>query len=250
MLTSRQWLALGNWTLLTGLALLGIGFSLDRNVLAGVIVLFSGLAALLICAVSLIFALVTAFVVRMSGAEELTLPVGYNPVGRVQTRWSESDELDSVFRLARELIPEGHPRRNAVEERLLRNSQLVRLVYLAHGGSYRLEGYIILYPLNRSAVSAVLAGEICAGLQIRPRHVQQRWTSASGIYIAAAAGSTWRARAAVVTLLEVMTENISPEWIFARPVTKDGLRLMRKSGFQPLFDTKNVWALRYRTGAR
>ncbi|CAL9583893.1 hypothetical protein SUDANB1_05077 [Streptomyces sp. enrichment culture] len=249
MLTSRQWLGLGNWTLLTGLALLGVGITLDGDSMVGIIVIACGLIALLVCAVALIFSAVTAYVVRMSGVAELALPPGYNPVGRVQTRWSASDELDPVFRLARELIPDGHPRRQAVEERLHRNSQLVRLVYIARGNAYKLDGYVILYPLNRAAVSAVLAGDICAGQQIRPRHVKQRWTSASGIYIAAAAGRSWRGRAAVVTLLEVMTENISPEWIFARPVTKDGLRLMRKSGFRPLFDEKNVWALRYRTAS-
>jgi hypothetical protein len=88
----------------------------------------------------------------------------------------------------------------------------------------------------------MLSGQIASGRQIELSDIDSTWSlPVAGVYIASAAGRTWRGKAAVVATIQQTVSHVSPVWVFGRPVTKDSFRLMTRLGFKPISDHKGIW---------
>jgi hypothetical protein len=222
-----------------GLAVLGLTSAVSsrlRNLL-----LLGGL--ILVALAVLMFLL--AIGLRLFGAKEwfddaFNLVLSRTPA--LTPVWLTESDLPRVYNLASELLPRGHPERDMVEKRLVKNRKIIRGVCKGNTADGELLGYFIIYPLGKRATKQLMDGTIVQGHQILPDLIYSEWRAPESIYIAALAARTIAGRAATLAALkDIVFTYKRPPVLFARPVSQDGLRLLKSHHFHPIKDPNNAW---------
>lgn len=106
---------------------------------------------------------------------------------------------------------------------------------------YELLGYFSILPLTRSAAELVQKEEL-AGAEFTTEHIVKPRQTPAAFYIGGIAGTGRRAKAEalgylkarVLELEEAARENGDSAVFLTRPITSDGLRLMKKYDFYPV----------------
>jgi pimeloyl-ACP methyl ester carboxylesterase len=115
--------------------------------------------------------------------------------------------------------------------------RVVKRVIVADGERHeRLSGYFCVIPLSSTAMSSVKDGTLRGG-QLTMNHVPVSSGETATLYIGAVAARDLASRAVVLEALRLHVNYYSKELgfheVITRPVTNDGLRIVKKYGFQP-----------------
>lgn len=103
-------------------------------------------------------------------------------------------------------------------------------------GNPEVQGYLVIMRLSAAGVEA-LRDKSFNGANPAKEHLCRKNGAAKGIYVGAIAANGIKARAAIIHCLTSFPYRQAykgAENIYARAATKDGLRTIRKKGFQPL----------------
>lgn len=115
--------------------------------------------------------------------------------------------------------------------------RVVKRVMVADGERHeRLSGYFCVIPLSSTAMASVKDGTLRGG-QLTMNHVPASSEETAALYIGAVAARDLASRAIVLEALRLHVHYYSKELgiheVITRPVTNDGLRIVRKHGFRP-----------------
>jgi len=156
--------------------------------------------------------------------------------------------ISDVFRLGSSPIGIGveHPDEVLLKRRFAKNPNIIWAIYERETGM--IAGYYIVYPLNPEGKLLIEQKQIKNAKDISDEHLSENFESASCIYLGMLCGRTEDARAYVLyRLISDLNHftNLYPniEKFFARPATKDGLRIIRKYSFNPIDDSTEIWSL-------
>lgn len=122
-----------------------------------------------------------------------------------------------------------------------RNSQTLRLVERHRGAETRLMGIALMVPLSVEAETRIRRRDM------RDPHdadigaeALANWET-NAAYIAGIAGSSERGRGYAMGICESWLREHGVEVAFARPVSRDGERVLRRWGFSPLGAPSKFW---------
>lgn len=100
----------------------------------------------------------------------------------------------------------------------------------------KLVGSFKLLPITRSGVSD-LEADLVSGSTFRERHIARRPRDTAAYYIGDVIGTNRVAQAAIVShLRQLVSTNLTRLPVYARPLSRDGERLMSKLGFHCVAD--------------
>jgi hypothetical protein len=165
-------------------------------------------------------------------------------VGRYVCRWASTDQdFSDAWNLLYEILPEDViTPLGAMRDRLDSNRRLMKLIESVDGKTKRLLGVVTIFPLNAKATKGILLGDITTGRELHGCHIAKTWRRANSIYVSVTGACTWRSRALAVLLIEQIIQDAGVSNVFARPATRDGLRVMQRAGFVPLTVPKSkIW---------
>ena len=166
-------------------------------------------------------------------------------VGNQTFRWaSSSADVTAAHDYLASFMPEDPPSLEVLIALQARNSKSIRLVERLGDGHIRLVGVLIAAPLTTLGVRQLAARKIrrVEDAQLQ-RHVCTTWRKPAGIYIGGVAGSDASAKIAAILATITLIEQSAPCVVFTRPVTKDGMRIIRRHGFTPVSGTGPMWSL-------
>lgn len=137
------------------------------------------------------------------------------------------------------------------------NIEIFRKFYYANPKSYycirtdktkKIVGFYFLIPLTKEANKLIQNGIIVDGRLIKQEHICNTYDQAYALYIGNLAAKSNHSKAFILFLLkkqigEILTKNNKIEAIYARPGTKDGLRLLTKYGFNKMMPESVIWKL-------
>lgn len=166
---------------------------------------------------------------------------------RFTSRWASSeadvaavydffcDQLEDRSEVSMEMMRSLH----------LRNPQTLRLVERSSGAETRLVGIVILVPLTSEAADlarrTVIRDPFDANIAI---HAAPTW-EVNAAYIGGIAGLGVSGRAVALTFCETWLSQHSIIEAFARPVSDDGERALRRWGFRSIGKPSLFWMLNY-----
>jgi len=166
-------------------------------------------------------------------------------IGRSRT-WCEcrpvsSRNIHEVFELMHDFFEDETPSKNRMRQWQRKNKNVLTAVYLQGltGGRKRstLVGVYKIVPLTRSAVAA-LASERKTGATIETDDITAENEQPAGLYIGDVVAVTGKAKGEVIrqlknTVAKLLRPGLS---IYTRPLTRDGVRLVRKYQFITVSD--------------
>jgi hypothetical protein len=152
-------------------------------------------------------------------------------------RQAERGELKKVLRFAARLIPETPTLRTA--KNLLNRNPSILWVLEKKGGVFgmewrRLVGFFSLLPVTSDAARSLRKGDL-EGIHFGPDHICSPGQFSPSLYIGALAATRGHARDQLLMYLRGRIEEEVAHGVrelFARPVTQDGLRLVKRHGFE------------------
>ncbi len=238
----QNWqLAIGAWCLSTLLGIVGIAVSVSNpsqvtwlralSVVLGAIALGSFVAAL-------------HRTLSLLGR----LPLGNRDlpgmrIGIHTTRWAQSprDVADAHDFLA-SLLPHDPPSLTLMQGLYQRNPLCIRLVESERNSRRRLVGMVVIAPLTARAVKDFQAKTVTSldSAMLR-RYVTRTWHRPQGVYLGGVAGTTPAGRAWALSFLESFLLSSGTKDLIARPVSPDGLRVLKTAGFMPIGEPSPFW---------
>lgn len=155
-------------------------------------------------------------------------------------RAAKDDELEPLHQLCTEILSEGISDLHTWRQRHKRNPNIFYVVFRQESspGSSKQEivGGFSMIPLNQSA-SELVGEEELIGLQITPDHIPPNGERIASVYIAWLVGRGQKAKGYVISFLgRIMDEygKSGVTTVYTRPITEDGLRLIKRHTFTPV----------------
>jgi hypothetical protein len=148
-------------------------------------------------------------------------------------------DVKPVFELMKQFFGEETPSRNRMLEWQRRNKMVLTAVYVKklRGGrtTQKLVGVFKVLPLTSQAV-ALLESEQLTGATLSANHIAAEGDQVAALYIGDVAASTHQGKAEVLRQLKHAVERqLKPGVsVYTRPLTADGIRLVRKYNFIPV----------------
>jgi hypothetical protein len=160
------------------------------------------------------------------------------PMSNYTCRQIKAQEVATVRRFAENHIGPAMPTDQQLRAMLAVNHDLFYAIESPPqngNGPPALVGFFSILPLKQGAVLRLERAELI-GAELLPDHITRKKGTPRGIYIGSVAGCGFRARAfaldRLITVVNTLCRKHNISKVFARPVTGDGLRLLRKFGFK------------------
>jgi hypothetical protein len=154
------------------------------------------------------------------------------------SRIASGDEIAKLLAFAQmHLEPVGMPTEQQLRDLLTANQELF---YIVEGrdddnpSTRKMVGCFTIIPLKQGAVRQLEDGSL-QGAGIRPDNITKRKRTAKGFYVGIVIGADLYAKGFTLKHLEMEMDRLCKNGVmkvFTRPVTDDGLRLVRKQGFR------------------
>jgi hypothetical protein len=151
--------------------------------------------------------------------------------------------------MGRESIGDVHPNAKILSERLRRNPKVLQ-VFGRHCANdcFEIRGYSLLYPLTEEAGAAIAAGQIRSGKELTVEALMPDFENAQYLYIGMlfATPDTTARSYAKSYLREELARQLAHgkmKFVFGRPATPSGLRLLRDYGFGAIAAEGDIWSI-------
>jgi hypothetical protein len=159
----------------------------------------------------------------------------------------QSKCLKELCRIGHKLIGDNHIDEETLKLRLSKNNRIVKIIKSLRNNKKGISGYYIAYPISKDADNLLQKKFIRNGKEIRDEQILTDFSRAHAIYISMVAGRNIHSKAfSLYVLRKDLTEYIEKyrkiKKLYAKPSTKDGLRILTKYGFEPLGDGTEVWS--------
>lgn len=135
------------------------------------------------------------------------------------------------------------------ETQALYNHNRKCLYSVVDGNTTTVVGYFCLLPLTIKGESQVADKDLFAS----PRDLsmfKKKMTKGSSIYIGSLAAGSSKAKAATLQLAKTTLVDLEINKAYTRPITRDGVRLVKRNGFVPVSEhdkiDKNVYVVKIR----
>jgi rifampicin phosphotransferase len=164
-------------------------------------------------------------------------------VGVHSSRWAGSPaNVNDAHAFFVALLEHDPPSLKLMQSLHHRNPRTIRIIYSEREVARSIVGLVILVPLTQRGMREIEDRQLTSTTTVNlERHVSKSWRRARGAYIGGVAGSTTAGRAWALSTCEFLLEHSGVEVVYARPASKDGLRVMRASGFVPLGEPSQFW---------
>lgn len=146
-------------------------------------------------------------------------------------------ELPAIHRLAREFLGDEVSPIEVMQRWHGKNSSVFHLIVTLKRTSFeskkRMVGYCCMLPLTEIGVNKITAGEI-TGRDISIEYIASSRKECAAVYIGGIAAKGSKARAVLLAILRKEFASANRKWsgiFYARPITRDGLRIAKKNGF-------------------
>jgi len=155
----------------------------------------------------------------------------------------KKSDISDICKLGRKLISNNHADESVLIKRVERNRNIIK-AFSDHGNEIR--GYYIIYPINKDADSRIFEGKVRNAKSLKESDLTKTIGAASAIYISMLAGEGRHAKALALYNLKRDLRKISlnskkVKKLYAKPASQDGLRLMKKYGFEPVGGESEIW---------
>lgn len=155
----------------------------------------------------------------------------------VRVRWNQ---LEEFYAFCTQLFGEDIADFHRVREWYSKNPNVLYAIYsLRHFGfvtKSKLVGCFSVFPVTKDAKELLERNEL-KGTELRATQITRPECGAAALYIGAIGASGFRAKqetlAALLGYVHSRT-NKRTHVVFTRPITKDGMRLAKKHGFEPV----------------
>ncbi len=233
-------LTVAGWCFSTTLGIVGIAVSVSNRSQASLLTVLSlalGAAAFLFFITSLVRTL--SLIRRLPlGSRSMSLQVGVH-----SQRWAESQrDVADAHEFFATLIPRDPPSRDLMLALFAHTPHSIRLIESKRGGRVEIVGMYVVAPLNKRGVADFKARAILAlNAGLLDRCVPRTWRRPRGVYIGGVAGSTSAGRAWALSSLESFVDQLGVSCVIARPVSPDGIRVMRSAQFLEVGGGSPFW---------
>ena len=183
----------------------------------------------------------------------VVMPVGVVAILRAVTpreerRWKryrcrelKLEELEYVYRFLRRVFPDEYSTVEQMASWLKVNPRLFWVIESRRprNGADAMVGFFEILPLKAGAQRLVHAGQL-DGLALKPEHLTRKKGTAAAVYVGSLVATEHVAKAYVLKQLDLKLKEYRRKpkklLVYARPVTPEGYRLMRKYRFKCVHD--------------
>jgi hypothetical protein len=125
------------------------------------------------------------------------------------------------------------------------NRQIIRLIKTPDAGATELAGFYILYPITEECENLISGGRIIKSSQIEDHQICQS-DQAYAYYLSMVYGKDRAAQAWLIHLIfselkAAVIENRRIQFIYVRPVTEAGFRVVEKHHFRKFRDDSGIY---------
>lgn len=158
----------------------------------------------------------------------------------------QSKCLKELCKIGFNLIGDNHADEETLKKRLSKNCRIVKIIKSLRNNKKGISGYYIAYPINNDADNLFQRKLIKNGKGIREEQILTDFSHASAIYISMVAGKNIHSKAFSLYILRKDISGYVEKYkkikrLYAKPSTKDGLRILTKYGFEPLGGDTEAW---------
>ncbi len=159
------------------------------------------------------------------------------------------DHLEAVEKMGEGSIGEVHPSAVTLARRLAINPDILQVFGRRYpDGRLELCGYSLLYPLKDETGTTIAGGRIRSGKELGPETLLPDFTDAKYLYIEMLLGipdaaARSHAKACLYHELARWISGGKVRFVFARPASPSGLRLLHNYGFAPIAEEKDIWSV-------
>lgn len=169
---------------------------------------------------------------------------GLGPLEVYSSRWAASDaDIADAYELFVEQL--GDEEEVSLDNmRLLhaRNPETLRLIERQRGSQSQLMGMVLLAPLTSKGEDRIRRHKMRDSFDTNiNRDAANDW-DVDAAYVGGVAGSSERGRGHALGFCEAFFQQHGIQRAYARPISKDGKRVMRRRGFRPLASPSRFWA--------
>jgi hypothetical protein len=151
--------------------------------------------------------------------------------------------------MGKKSIGDAHPSATTLANRLTRNPDVLQIFGRCRpDGGFEIRGYSVLYPLADEAGAAIAAGQIRSGKELGVEALLPDFEGTGYLYIGmllATPDPTARSYAKSYLREELARRlaNGRVEFVYGRPATPSGLRLLRGYGFTAIAAEGDIWSV-------
>lgn len=150
----------------------------------------------------------------------------------------QSTDIDEISRIANEHIVGSTDQRKSM---VLYNHCPKSFRKIIDTKSNKIIGYICLLPLTNKGEKQIENRDVLVG-NLDTTYFAKRFRKGCSVYIAGMVGEKWAAKGAAIDFIRDELKKIGALKAYSRPVTKDGVRLLKGEGFQPVSEHDRVEA--------
>jgi len=145
------------------------------------------------------------------------------------------NELKEIHEMGEDLFEGGVSSIKKMKEWHNVNPQIFHVIRnMKKGRKSKIEGYFCVIPLKKEASDLLRKGEI-TGKDFTTNHIASPIKAPNAVYVGAVAAVGFKSRGASLHKLLQYIQNLRNKGtsdVFTRPVTRDGMRLCKKFGFE------------------
>lgn len=148
----------------------------------------------------------------------------------------EDHDVDSVYHFASSFFGETITSQNQIRLILRKYKGGLKLAKKRTKAGYSLVGYIFYFPINKEIVDKIHKYKFSVG-ELTPKDIATQAKYGYAMYVGAIAGKGLIAKAQMLSLLmnyEQEAMKTKTKTIYARAASSDGLKLLKKNGFEPV----------------
>ena len=240
---SRNWqLAIAGWCLSTALGLMGIAVSVSNT---GQVTGLRAVSLSLGAGALIFFAAALVRTIMLARRTPLGRVHAGLQIGRHTTRPAASmSDVADAYQFFRSMLRGNSPSLPLMQELFRRQPDTIFLVELHDSDHIKIVGIVIAAPMKKRVTNRFLQKEAVALDADLMKGVARSWNEPHGVYIGGVAGSTRAGKARALTFVEDLIQRSGAEVYIARPVTPDGVRVLKSTGFEPIGEPSPFWALR------
>lgn len=149
-------------------------------------------------------------------------------------------EVEIINNFGNAVIGGNHlPDASIIKQRIKKSSNVIKTISILNGYSKELVGYYVLYPLSKDITKDIIAGEVLNAKQLQLKDITEKFNMANSLYIGMLLGNAIYSKAAIERILErdikkYLLENPNIKYIFAKPASSDGHRIVSQNGFNSI----------------
>lgn len=162
---------------------------------------------------------------------------------------ARADDIPQIVAIAQKTMGDRITEENT-RQLYNHNTKSIRKVVDTRNGS--IVGYFCILPLTVNGQKNVMERDLI-GDSLQVENFTKTFRPGSPVYIGSIAGINQKGKAATLELAQNLISTLDVPKAFTRPVTKDGVRIVKKFGFRPVSEhdplTKEVYVMKIRDAA-